>query len=62
MRRHAVKLQLANVLALFSLAILINLETFAQQITGSITGSILDPSGAAVVNATVTLTNTGAQP
>src|SRR6266446_6191767 len=59
MRRHAVKLQLANVLALFSLAILINLEAFAQQITGSITGSILDSSGAAVVNATVTLTNTG---
>src|SRR5258708_4856286 len=58
MRHHAVKLQLASVLALFSLAILINLEAFAQQITGSITGSILDPSGAAVVNATVTLKNT----
>ena len=62
MRLHAVKLQLANVLALFALAILLNPGTFAQQITGSITGSILDPSGAAVVNATVTLTNTGAQP
>jgi hypothetical protein len=35
------------------------LVAFGQQITGSVTGSVQDPSGAAVVGATVTLTNTG---
>src|SRR5215469_5079167 len=33
-------------------------STFAQDMTGAIEGSILDPSGAAVPNATVTVKNT----
>src|SRR3954463_9405535 len=32
---------------------------FAQQITGSVTGSVVDSSGAVVVGAKITLTNTG---
>jgi hypothetical protein len=35
------------------------LPLVAQQITGSVTGSVTDPSGAAITGATVKLTNTG---
>src|SRR5579863_4399993 len=34
-------------------------SAYAQQITGSITGSVVDSSGATVVGASVKLTNTG---
>jgi hypothetical protein len=42
-----------------SLVILCSALTFGQSTYGSITGSVTDPSGAAVDGATVTLTNTG---
>src|ERR1700730_12795228 len=40
--------------ALFSVCL-----SFAQQITGSVTGTVTDPGGAAVSGASVKLTNTG---
>ncbi len=40
--------------ALFSVCL-----SFAQQITGAVTGTVLDPAGAAVAGASVKLTNTG---
>ncbi len=42
-----------------SLVILCSALTFGQSTYGSITGSVTDPTGAAVNGATVTLTNTG---
>ncbi len=41
------------------LLIISGAAAFAQQITGSVTGSVVDPSGAVVVGAKITLTNTG---
>src|SRR5215831_8023858 len=43
----------------FLLLLLLSIRAFAQQITGSITGAVTDPSGAAIAGANVTLTNTG---
>ena len=46
--------------AIFAMLPIISGATaFAQQITGSVTGSVVDPSGAVIVAAKVTLTNTG---
>ena len=42
----------------FSLLLLLPIAVRAQDISGSIQGSVLDPSGAAVPNAKVTATNT----
>src|ERR1700680_157155 len=42
----------------FALLLLAAASCFGQEITGSILGSILDPSGRAVPGATVTITNT----
>ncbi|MDQ6663749.1 MAG: carboxypeptidase-like regulatory domain-containing protein, partial [Acidobacteriota bacterium] len=33
--------------------------SFGQQITGSVTGTVVDPAGAAIAGAPVKLTNTG---
>ena len=41
------------------LLVLICLPAFPQLITGSVTGSVQDPSGAAIVGATIKITNTG---
>ncbi|MGE5114830.1 MAG: carboxypeptidase regulatory-like domain-containing protein [Acidobacteriaceae bacterium] len=50
-------LRFAAVLSLFCL--LFAMPAFAQFDTGTIAGSVSDPSGAMVANATVTVTNTG---
>ena len=47
----------ARFVMLLSVALLCTLPTVAQQTLGSINGTVLDPSGAAVVGATVTATN-----
>src|SRR5580700_11491161 len=44
----------AKTLTLFLMALLTSLNVAAQQITGSIRGTVLDPSGAIVQSATVT--------
>ena len=47
----------ARFVMLLSVALLCTLPTVAQQTLGSINGTVLDPSGAAVVGASVTATN-----
>ena len=44
---------------LLSLPIALDFPAFAQEITGSVTGSVADASGAVIVGAKVALTNTG---
>src|SRR5215467_1974333 len=50
-------LTLTTVVSLMLLAFAVG--SLAQTITGTISGDVLDTTGAAVVNATVTVTNTG---
>ena len=45
--------------ALFAAALLFSVSSFAQSTSGDVTGTILDASGAAVPNATVTAENAG---
>ncbi|MFI5071611.1 MAG: carboxypeptidase-like regulatory domain-containing protein, partial [Terriglobales bacterium] len=47
----------AIVLATLAVFALLAIPTFAQTIDGSLTGTVYDPSGAAVNGATVTVTN-----
>lgn len=47
------------VLFLFACVLVLSPLTFAQKTTGDITGTVTDPSGAVVTNATITIENTG---
>ena len=48
-----------GVLCMFALLLAVPFAAHAQQYSGSIVGTVTDPSGAAVAGATVTATNTG---
>jgi outer membrane receptor protein involved in Fe transport len=53
------KVQIRNLLTLFLLGAFAAVFAFGQAETGQLTGVVTDPSGAVVVNAKVTATNTG---
>src|SRR5918993_218820 len=58
MNIQAIK-SIARAVSLLTVAFILSAGVFAQSNTGSITGVVTDPTGAAVPNATVTVTNQG---
>src|SRR5574340_596624 len=48
-----------NFASYFILTLFVSIASFSQSITGTILGRVLDPSGAAVPNVAVIVTNTG---